>query len=145
MSFLKEIDNPITFCGLGAQSTKDLNIPQKLVDSLIPIQIKFFKTLSERAISLGVRGEFTADCLNLMGIKNVRIIGCPSFYKYFNGVYPVIPQPQNSNVQMTFTSGAIKNCKILEFGMKNKYIWLIQENREYPKKIIKGKYHLNRQ
>ena len=90
IDFFNRVDNPITFCGLGAQSTKLLNTPKKLVDSLQPVQKKFFKMLSERATSIGVRGDFTAECLSLMGIHNFRVIGCPSFYKYLNGLYPDI-------------------------------------------------------
>ena len=35
--------------------------------------------MSEKAI-LGVRGEYTASILNKHGIKNIRVIGCPSLY-----------------------------------------------------------------
>ena len=93
IDFFNKIDNQITFCGLGAQSTKTLNTPQKLVNALHPIQKKFFKRMSEKATSIGVRGEFTAECLSLLGIHNVRVIGCPSFYKYLDGKYPIIDQP----------------------------------------------------
>ncbi len=33
-------------------------------------------------MSVGVRGEITAECMELMGIENYRIIGCPSFYSF---------------------------------------------------------------
>lgn len=41
------------------------------------------KMLAERN-ELGVRGEYDADALNKVGIKNVRIIGCPSLYYHMN-------------------------------------------------------------
>lgn len=36
--------------------------------------------MSERTNTIGVRGAFTAECLDLMGIHNYRIIGCPSMF-----------------------------------------------------------------
>lgn len=93
IDFFNRTNNQITFCGLGAQSTESLNTPKKLVDSLQTVQIKFFKMLSERAGLIGVRGEFTAECLSLMGVHNVQSVGCPSFYKYFDGFYPEVAVP----------------------------------------------------
>lgn len=69
----------ITFAGLGAQGDLD-ECPQDVVNSLSDKQIYFFKMVSERAKSIGVRGEYTADCLEKMGIKNIDIIGCPSIF-----------------------------------------------------------------
>mgnify|MGYP002249907294 CR=1 FL=1 len=57
---------------------------------------KFFNKMSEKATSIGVRGEFTAECLSLLGVHNIRIIGCPSFYKYLDGNIPTISQPSVS-------------------------------------------------
>lgn len=135
VKFFDEIDNPITFCGLGAQSTKELNTPKKLVNSLLPIQIEFFKKLSERSVAIGVRGEFTADCLEQMGITNVRIIGCPSFYRYLDGQYPEIKKPTKDYVQVTYTPGTVERSKILKLGLKNKCAWVVQEMGEFPKTI----------
>lgn len=134
IDFFNRVDNPITFCGLGAQSTKLLNTPKKLVDSLQPVQKKFFKMLSERATSIGVRGDFTAECLSLMGIHNFRVIGCPSFYKYLNGLYPDITVTNlcGGGIQMTVTPGIAEYSKLLELGMENQCFWIIQEMREYP-------------
>lgn len=134
IDFFNKIDNEITFCGLGAQSTKTLNTPQKLVDSLNPIQKKFFNKMSEKATSIGVRGEFTAECLSLLGVHNIRIIGCPSFYKYLDGKYPTISQPSlGGGVQMTFTPGGFEQSRVLSLGMKYNCSWVIQEMSEYPR------------
>ena len=40
--------------------------------------------MADRAASVGVRGAFTAEVLNDHGIKNVDIIGCPSFMRHNN-------------------------------------------------------------
>lgn len=70
----------VTMIGLGAQLTPDLNTPKKLVAELSRAQKNALKELSSRTESIGIRGSITAECLEQMGIKNYRIIGCPSFY-----------------------------------------------------------------
>lgn len=70
----------VTMIGLGAQLTSELNTPKKLVGALPYIRKDALKELAERTESIGIRGSITAECLELMGIRNYRIIGCPSFY-----------------------------------------------------------------
>lgn len=80
-----------TMVGLGAQASFD-ETPKDIVSKLSNKQKYFFNLASEHARTIGVRGEFTAECLNEIGIKNVEVIGCPSFYQYSSG-YPVLPAP----------------------------------------------------
>lgn len=132
IDFLNRTDNPVTLCGLGAQGTRILNTPKKLVSILNEEQRLFFKMVSERAVSLGIRGEFTAECLDLMGIHNYRIIGCPSLFKYMDGIFPDIVLPQINNMQMTVTSGDSQKTRVLEMGMKYDCFWVKQSLAEYP-------------
>jgi len=46
--------------------------------------VRILSEIAERAI-LGIRGEYTAFILNKHGIKNIRVVGCPSMY--FQGNY----------------------------------------------------------
>ena len=131
--FLENNNCPITLAGLGAQSSKELNTPGKLVEALAPAKKEYFKLVSERAVTIGIRGEFTAECLELMGIKNYRIIGCPSFYKHLGGRYPRLHRPSLESTQMTVTTGTVLESRILEMGMKLKSIWLMQMMTEMPK------------
>ena len=39
--------------------------------------------MASNTTSIGVRGAFTAECMELIGIKNVKVIGCPSYYSKF--------------------------------------------------------------
>lgn len=70
----------LTMIGLGAQLKGELNTPKKLVASLTPQFKNILKELSLYTKSIGIRGGVTAECLELMGIRNYQIIGCPSFY-----------------------------------------------------------------
>lgn len=74
--------NRITILGLGTQLSEEFDTPKKLVNALPQERINALKSLSEHAKSLGIRGWITAECLDLLGIHNYRVIGCPSFYIY---------------------------------------------------------------
>lgn len=124
--FMERTDCPITLAGLGAQNTPLLNTPGKLVRHLSETKKRCFKMLAERAVTLGIRGEFTAECLDLLGIHNYRIIGCPSLYKYMNGSFPRLPPPSLKNVQITVTPASPSETKILEMGYSLNAEWLMQ-------------------
>jgi hypothetical protein len=62
------------FCfGLGSQL-----LPGEQV-ALKPGTLAFLRLLSERSGSIGVRGSFTASVLWDLGIRNLSVVGCPSF------------------------------------------------------------------
>jgi len=73
--FIEQTDLPVAIVGLGAQS-KDYSprIPLK------PGTERLMRVVAERAPIIGVRGAFTAQVLEEMNIRNVQIIGCPSYY-----------------------------------------------------------------
>jgi hypothetical protein len=65
-----------TIVGLGAQSpTLDLSF----LDSNNEAR-SFVSLLNERCKSISVRGQFTADLVERLGGRNVRITGCPSLF-----------------------------------------------------------------
>lgn len=70
----RDISN-IVMIGAGAQAddySDEINLK--------PGTMKFLKLLAERSTTIGVRGDFTAEILNRMGIKNVEVIGCPTAF-----------------------------------------------------------------
>ena len=44
-------------------------------------QKRFFGYLNERATSIGVRGEATADVMAQLGLKNTAVVGCPTYFE----------------------------------------------------------------
>lgn len=83
------------FIRIGGDSGNMLFL-ESMKDELEYSDIISLNTTTEKipkVASIGVRGEFTAECLSLLGVHNIRIIGCPSFYKYLDGKYPTIIQP----------------------------------------------------
>jgi len=71
---LESINCPIICYGLGAQNTtRDLSF----LDENKWAQ-RFMSILSEKSITISVRGYFTADILKRYGVSNIRVTGCPS-------------------------------------------------------------------
>lgn len=72
---LKKLDCPIVPVGVGAQASvyKKLKLP--------PGTVEAWRIIAGKCTSIGVRGAYSAEVFNDLGIKNVRVIGCPSFYR----------------------------------------------------------------
>jgi len=132
ISFMDATDGILTCAGLGAQSSKELNTPQKLVNRISNECKRFLAMLSERAVSIGIRGQFTADCLELLGIHNYRIIGCPSCYAYLDGKYPPLPTATSEKVLFHVTTGNKYETKLVNLGMKENAKWIMQMLTELP-------------
>jgi Polysaccharide pyruvyl transferase len=74
--FIERTKLPVVMVGLGAQANDMTNPAISLKEGTI----RLVKVVSERSALIGVRGEFTARVLAHLGINNVQITGCPSYY-----------------------------------------------------------------
>ena len=72
---IEKVNLPCLMVGLGAQAPKAGGIPE-----ITPGTKRFVRAVAARAYKIGVRGAFTADVLGQLGVKNVEVTGCPSFY-----------------------------------------------------------------
>ncbi|MBV6790433.1 polysaccharide pyruvyl transferase family protein [Xanthomonas euvesicatoria] len=77
--FLEKITIPIVPVSLCANSFNGYD--PNLAERLSPNQKRNFSLLSEKSKLIGVRGNYSAEILNSLGIKNVRVIGCPSYFE----------------------------------------------------------------
>lgn len=128
----------IVLVGLGAQARLS-DKPIDVINRLSKKQKRFFSVLSERSTSIGVRGEFTAACLETMGIKNSQVIGCPSAFKYMNGKFPEFKKLTSEKVMMTVTpSNRMCSSKVLKMGIQVGAEWIMQSADE-----IIDLYHKN--
>ncbi|MFC6791473.1 polysaccharide pyruvyl transferase family protein [Methylobacterium komagatae] len=73
--FLEKTKLPCAMIGVGAQSN-DYGLDLELQ----PGTRRLMDIVSERSKLIGVRGQFTAGVLDRLGIKNVQVTGCPSYY-----------------------------------------------------------------
>ncbi|HEY6772902.1 MAG TPA: polysaccharide pyruvyl transferase family protein, partial [Oxalicibacterium sp.] len=77
--FLEKITIPIVPVSLCANSFNGYDLG--LAERLSPNQKRNLALLSEKSKLIGVRGNYTAEILNRLGIKNVKVIGCPSYFE----------------------------------------------------------------
>lgn len=124
---LERTDMSISLAGVGVQARYD-ETPRDVVTGLSSMQKRFFYLISERCETIGVRGEFSAECLNCMGINNVDIIGCPSFYRY-DGEYPKLDTPNPARVLSSLSQ---EHSKIANFIERNGCSVIRQSYNDYP-------------
>jgi polysaccharide pyruvyl transferase len=74
-SVLNRLRIPIIAFGIGAQA------PAKGKLELSRESRRVLEMIAERCVSFGVRGIYTAEVLWSIGIRNVRIIGCPTLFR----------------------------------------------------------------
>jgi hypothetical protein len=73
--FIEATDLPCVMVGVGAQSNDyNVNLPLK------PGTVRLMQIVSERSKLIGARGPFSAEVLANIGVKNVQVTGCPSYY-----------------------------------------------------------------
>lgn len=95
---------------------------------------RFINILSERSAAIGVRGYYTAELLNRMGIKNVEVIGCPSMFwhldRNFNIHPPALPQLPKIAIHAT-PSGYFRDkvSNLFSFGMKHAQAYIAQNEK----------------
>lgn len=107
--FLEECGKPVVIAGLGHNSFGDFD-PQfhKKLDSSL---VDFLARLSHMCPEIGIRGEFTAEILANLGIKNTRIIGCPSFFE--TGASRTVRKSESAaDVRAVLTSPIAPKCLV---------------------------------
>lgn len=93
---LRHLTGPVIALGVGAQAAAYRRL------ALSEGSIAFWRLVAEKSSSLGVRGAYSAEVLESIGIRNVRIIGCPSFYRSRRGRRPMrAVLPMSARVGLT--------------------------------------------
>jgi hypothetical protein len=75
IAVLEKLKIPVLSFGIGAQA------PSKGPLVLSEATKRVMALLADRCVTMGVRGEYTADVLWSLGIRNVRVIGCPTLFR----------------------------------------------------------------
>ena len=75
---LPKLKIPMLALGVGAQAPKEGKL------ELSEQSKRIWKIIADKSASLGVRGTYTAEVLWDLGIKNVRIVGCPTAFRHNN-------------------------------------------------------------
>lgn len=88
---------PVVAFGIGAQA------PSKGPLVLNEATRRVLALITERSASLGVRGSYTADVLWSLGIRNARIIGCPTVFRNNDPTLSIDLPPIGSVRDVAFT------------------------------------------
>lgn len=80
VNWLKKIKVPVTLIGLGAQTSLDSFDKKRYIQTLNPSLVELFNEIANHNNSVSTRGYITAELLNEMGIKNVIVTGCPTWF-----------------------------------------------------------------
>ena len=72
---LERLRIPVIAFGIGAQA------PAKGPLILSEAAKRVMALIAERSVSMGVRGTYTADLLWSLGIRDARIVGCPTMFR----------------------------------------------------------------
>lgn len=132
IEFIKRLNKPVVIAGLGANSFNgfDPEFHTKLSGELID----FLKFLSDNCLQIGVRGNFTAEVLHNIGVDNVKVLGCPSFFEAGpdrvltkNDKFPRILLSQSfENPQVRYADIMCQDFQergVLEANLFNKFAW----------------------
>jgi polysaccharide pyruvyl transferase WcaK-like protein len=78
LEIVEKLKIPVIAFGVGAQAPS--HGPLELSDE----SKRVWRAIGDRCETLGVRGNYTADVLWNIGVKNVRVIGCPTLFRRRN-------------------------------------------------------------
>lgn len=122
----------VCVAGIGIQLTPEFDTPQKLVPHLSKELIASLRKLSEQSVTIGVRGELTAETLRLLGIFNYRIIGCPSFYEPYRKNKQFSINDNLNSDRYAFNIAHHRGDKIINLSYKENASWIMQSVYELP-------------
>ncbi|MFV1849690.1 MAG: polysaccharide pyruvyl transferase family protein [Porticoccaceae bacterium] len=73
---LEKTNVPVIAFGIGVQ------VPDNSDEYVNASTKRFLQLVADRSASIGVRGNLSKKALNSIGIKNVRIFGCPTTFRH---------------------------------------------------------------
>ncbi|MBL8698396.1 MAG: polysaccharide pyruvyl transferase family protein [Alphaproteobacteria bacterium] len=97
LDVIKRLKIPVIAFGIGAQA------PSKGTLELSEQTRDVMRAIADRCVTIGVRGIYTADVLWSLGVKNVRIIGCPTLYRHNNPENRIDLPPLDTIKQLGYT------------------------------------------
>lgn len=98
-TFIEKTKLPCVMVGVGAQSsTYSPNI------ILQPGTERLMRLVAERSKLIGARGPFSAEVLANLGIHNVQVTGCPSYYWHGQAPLQINKKPLRSDSKLLINS-----------------------------------------
>lgn len=94
---LEGLKIPVLAFGIGAQAP----VTGKMQVSDTTKRV--LHLIADKSTTLGVRGEFTADVLWQLGVRNTRVVGCPTLYRNNNPDLRITLPPLDAVRDVAFT------------------------------------------
>lgn len=76
----KEISAPLTILSLGLNHTNNNYKPKELLDSVPKYFTNWLKAVNHKTYKICTRGYRSAELLDILKLKNILPLGCPSYY-----------------------------------------------------------------
>ena len=116
---ISRIDLPVLVLGLGAQAPSDFPSSEEIS---IPSETRrLLRLLSERSLSVAVRGERTADIMSRIGIDNVTVTGCQSAFSNLSPHFPYnltdMDRPECGRIALNSTY-MDRECYLIRFAIE---------------------------
>lgn len=130
-NFLEKIQLPFVVLSLGAnaiQSDYDSDLHLKLPKE----KIRFLKLIASKSLEMGVRGYYSAEVLNKLGIHNINPIGCHTFF--LNKTKKIFKK-NVSLIKNVITNGGLLPDNVVNDGLQFSYI--LQCQSEDPSLFIR--------
>lgn len=89
-AILEKIDLPLIVFSLGSCGFH--KTPEQIACEICEEARNFFRYLSGRAVSMGVRGKTSAKVLDILGASNYQVVGCPTYFEAGPGRWVVTPK-----------------------------------------------------
>lgn len=136
---LENADVKLLVLGIGVQMGLQQSV-NDFVASISQEAVKALKILSEHSVSIGVRGEVTAEVLDKLGIHNWQVIGCPSYYEpYRKKQFVGVCRPTLDKVMYGITPRTENVHKLLELAMRSEQSVCLQSMLDLPLTLTEGK------
>ena len=116
---LENIKIPIIAIGLGAQTSYDYDLA--FLTNIKDKASRFINSILKNGGYIGTRGEFTSECLKILGYKegeDYQTIGCPSLFLHGDNLNIDTPNLGPEKLRIAFNGFTFWNMEDQNFFMK---------------------------
>ena len=138
--FIEQLNIPFTSVTESIQSNT-YDYDPDFHKTLPPEVVRYLKTIAGKSRVIGTRGEYSAEVLNKLGIKNVRPIGCPSLYMNGPTLHSSLlqkkPFAEINKVAVTYSNYQLRSASLISETMSlaatKDYYFIEQTSNIVPK------------
>ena len=132
-NFLEKIKIPLITFSLGCNAFSEGEL-SNLHNTVDPEMKRILSIISHKTPQIGVRGNYTAEILEKLGIKNVAVTGCPSFFTTQSKKIrknPLTKIATNGGMQTKFLANT-SHYHIMQDLYESKFVEYIAFGGNYP-------------